>query len=175
MYVNPPSLLGAVLPTPPLSRGACRARPACVAAALVPYLLRLPHSEELLHLKVGPKCPAATSAPGLGSPLPHLPRDWTHPSNICTGTGLAAATSAPGLGSPLPHRHRDWAHLLPHLRRDWARPCHICAGTGLAPPTSAPGLGSPSASSCSPCCTASSTVRNMPAHPGLTRCYARTH
>ena len=132
MYVNPPSLLGAVLPTPRISRGACRARPACVAAALVSYLLRLPHSEELLRLKVGPKCPAATSAPGLGSPLPHLPRDLTHPSNICTGTGLAAATSAPGLGSPLPHRHRDWAHPchsapglgspLPHRQRDWAHP-----------------------------------------------------
>jgi hypothetical protein len=34
----------------------------------------------------------AASAPGLGSPLPHLHGDWAHP----------AATSAPGLGSPLP-------------------------------------------------------------------------
>ncbi len=63
----------------------------------------------------------ATSAPVLGSPLPHLRRDWAHPCHICTGTGLAPATSAPRLGAP-----------LPHLRRDWARPCHICAGTGLA-------------------------------------------
>jgi hypothetical protein len=62
------------------------------------------------------------SAPGLGSPLPHLHRDWARP----------LATSAPGLGSPRPHLHRDWA-----------RPCHICTGTGLAPATSAPGLGSP--------------------------------
>ena len=43
--------------------------------------------------------PAATSALGLGSPLPH----------VCTGTGLTPATSAPGLGSPLPHLHRDWS------------------------------------------------------------------
>jgi hypothetical protein len=141
MYVNPPSLLGAVLPTPRISRGACRARPACVAAALVSYLLRLPHSEELLHLKVGPKCPAATSAPGLGSPLPHLPRDWTHPSNICTGTGLAAATSAPGLGSPLPHRHRDWAHPCHICSRNRPTPSHICSGTGPTPSHTCSGTG----------------------------------
>jgi hypothetical protein len=29
----------------------------------------------------------ATSAPGLGSRLPHLHRNWAHPSHICTGTG----------------------------------------------------------------------------------------
>ena len=28
-----------------------------------------------------------TSAPGLGSRLPHLRRDWAHPSHICAGTG----------------------------------------------------------------------------------------
>ena len=73
-----------------------------------------------------------TSAPGLGSPLPHLHRDLAHRCHICTGTGLAPPTSAAGLGSP-----------LPHLRRDWARPSHICTGTGLARPTSAAGLGEP--------------------------------
>ena len=36
----------------------------------------------------------ATSAPGLGSPLPHLHRDC----HICTGTGLAPLASAPALG-----------------------------------------------------------------------------
>jgi hypothetical protein len=40
-----------------------------------------------------------TSAPGPGSSLPHLHRDWAHPSHICTGTGLIPVTSAPGLGS----------------------------------------------------------------------------
>ena len=77
----------------------------------------------------------ATSAPGLGPPLPHpslhrdwahplpnLHQDWSHPCHICTGTGPTPATSAPGLGSTLPHLHRDWAH-----------PCHICTGTGLTP------------------------------------------
>ena len=54
-----------------------------------------------------PGAAPATSASGLGSPLPHLHRDWAHPCHICTGTGLAPATSAPGLGSPLPHPHRD--------------------------------------------------------------------
>ena len=42
----------------------------------------------------------ATSAPGLGSPLPHLRRDLAHPCHICAGTGLTPATSAPGLGAP---------------------------------------------------------------------------
>jgi hypothetical protein len=74
----------------------------------------------------------ATSAPGLGSPVPHLHRVRAHPCHICTGTGLTPATSAPGLGSPLPHLHRDWAH-----------PCHICTGSGLTRATSAPGLRSP--------------------------------
>jgi hypothetical protein len=69
-----------------------------------------------------------TSSPGLGSPLPHLRRDWAHPDHICAGTGRTPTTSAPGLGSP-----------RPHLRRDWAHPAHICAGIGLTPPTSAPG------------------------------------
>ena len=36
-------------------------------------------------------------APGLGSPLPHLHRDWARPGHICRGTGLTHATSAPGL------------------------------------------------------------------------------
>jgi hypothetical protein len=66
---------------------------------------------------------SATSAPGLGAPLPRLRRDWAHPSHICTGAGRTAATSAPGLGPPLPHLHRNWAH-----------PCHIRTGTGLALP-----------------------------------------
>ena len=38
----------------------------------------------------------ATSAPGLGSPLPHLFRDWAHPS-----------IPAPGLGSTPPYLRRD--------------------------------------------------------------------
>ena len=50
-----------------------------------------------------------TSAPGLGSPRPHLRRDWAcpgpylhckqaQPGHICTGTGLTLPTSAPRLG-----------------------------------------------------------------------------
>ncbi len=57
----------------------------------------------------------ATSALGLGSPLPH--RDWAHPCDIGPGTGPTPATPTPGLGPPLPHRHRDWVH-----------PCHTCTG-----------------------------------------------
>jgi hypothetical protein len=40
-----------------------------------------------------------TSAPGIGSFLPRLRRDWAHSCHVCAGTGLIPATSAPGLGS----------------------------------------------------------------------------
>ncbi len=49
-------------------------------------------------------CPPAPRCTPL---VPHLRRDWAHPSHICAGTGLTPSTSAPGLGSPLPHLHRD--------------------------------------------------------------------
>jgi hypothetical protein len=39
------------------------------------------------HICAGTGRTPATSAPGLGSPLPHLHRDWAHPCHICTGTG----------------------------------------------------------------------------------------
>jgi hypothetical protein len=105
------------------------------------------------HTCAGTGLTPATSAPGLGSPLPHLRRDWVHRCHICMGTAL-----------PLPHLHWDWAYpchtcagtgltpatpapglgpSLPHLRRDWAYSCHTCAGTGPIPATSAPGLRSP--------------------------------
>ncbi len=54
----------------------------------------------------------ATSAPGLGPPLPHLHRDCAHPCHICTGTAPTPATSAPGLGPPLPHLHRDCTRTI---------------------------------------------------------------
>jgi hypothetical protein len=94
----------------------------------------------------------ATSAPGLGSPLPHLRRDCAHrfhicaatgltpaasaprlgsPCHICTGTGLTPAASATGLGSPLSTSAPGLGSPLPHLRRDWARRSHICTATGL--------------------------------------------
>jgi hypothetical protein len=57
----------------------------------------------------------------MGTPRPHLHRDWAHPSRTCDGIGLTPPTSAPGLGAP-----------VTHLRRDWACPCHICTGTGRA-------------------------------------------
>jgi hypothetical protein len=97
---------------------------------------------------------AATSAPKLGSPLPHLRRDWAR---------------APGLGPPLcPHLRRDWARpSAAHIcaGADWAHLAHVCTGTarhlptsgagfGLTPlscgPTSAPGLAGLTPLSCGP-------------------------
>ncbi len=70
------------------------------------------------HICTGTWPTAATSAPGLGPPPPHLHRglgpppphlrrDWAHRRHICTGTESAVATSAPGLGPPPPHLRRD--------------------------------------------------------------------
>ena len=40
-----------------------------------------------------------TSAQGLGSPRPHLRRDWAHPAHICAGTGLASCRLRTPYGS----------------------------------------------------------------------------
>ena len=54
------------------------------------------------HICAGTGLTPATSALGLGSPLPHLQRDWAHPCHICNGPELT-----------LPHLARAWAQLLP--------------------------------------------------------------
>jgi hypothetical protein len=52
------------------------------------------------HICTGTALTPATSAPRLGSPLPHLHRDWAYPAHICTGTGLTGLTPpTPGLRS----------------------------------------------------------------------------
>jgi hypothetical protein len=73
----------------------------------------------------------ATSAPGLGPPLPHLHRDrltparmrwgWAHPAHICIGTGAHP-----------PHLHRDW--FTRDLHRDWAHPATSATGLVSASP-----------------------------------------
>jgi hypothetical protein len=35
---------------------------------------------------------------GLGSPLPHLHRDWAHPCHICTGLGSRLCDICTGTG-----------------------------------------------------------------------------
>ncbi len=50
------------------------------------------HMTLLLHTEARPPCTPATSAPGLGSPLP----------TSAPGLGSPLLTSAPGLGSPPP-------------------------------------------------------------------------
>jgi hypothetical protein len=49
----------------------------------------------------------------LGSPLPHLHRDWAHRCEICTGTRAHGCHKISGTGLILPHLHRDWAALGP--------------------------------------------------------------
>jgi hypothetical protein len=93
-------------------RRSCRRRSPPPFAANRAY--RVTHPRPHLHLHRDGLL-SATSAPGLGSPRPHLRRDWAHPALICTCTGTGSCPkSAPGLGRI---------------------PAHICAGTGLAPPT----------------------------------------
>ena len=72
------------------------------------------------HICAGTGLTPATSASGLGSPLPRLHRDWAHPAHIGTGTGLSPGTSAPGPGSP-----------LANLQRDWAQPVHAKASRSV--------------------------------------------
>ena len=78
---------------------------------------------------VGRSPRAATSAPGLGSPRPHLRRDWAHPCHICTGTGLTPATSAPGLGRSCGGL---WTAVvpgeLPDVHTADARQARVCDG-----------------------------------------------
>jgi hypothetical protein len=89
---------------------------------------------------------SATSASGLGAPLPHLhwDRPFTQfdpqkriahyyallnaavPSCIPCSCSVLPATSATGLGSLPPH--------LPHLHRDWAHPHPIRLGLGSPHP-----------------------------------------
>ena len=75
------------------------------------------------HICTGTGLAPATSAPGLGSPLPHLRRDWAHRCHICTRTGLTAAASAPGPGSPLQPRLWRVFRTAAAYVRPW--PCRI--------------------------------------------------
>ena len=76
------------------------------------------------HICAGTGLTPATSAPGLGSPLPHLRRDrashlhedCARPAHICTGTGLGPAKSAPGLGLGTATSAPGLRSPRPHLR-----------------------------------------------------------
>ena len=66
----------------------------------------------------------ATSAPGLGSPRPHLHPDWAYPGHICTWTGLTHAhrvvshrmfMSAHGCACPWTGAQRIWLTLCSRL------------------------------------------------------------
>jgi hypothetical protein len=91
----------------------------------------------------------ATSAPGLGSPLPHLRRDWAHPlTTSAPGLGLPPTTSAPGLGSLLIPATSARTGLAPGRTRI-ACLDPFATGTGWAHPgtaASANRLGAPIAS-----------------------------
>ena len=57
----------------------------------------------------------ATSAPGLGSTLPHLRRDWVHPCHICAGTRLTPCDICTGTGAQAFELNIDEDNLLPIL------------------------------------------------------------
>ena len=134
-----------------------------------------PSARHPSHICTGTGLTPPTAAPGLGSPLPHLRRDWAHPFHICTGSGLIPATSAPGLGSPhltsapglgsrLPHLHRDWGSPHPTSAPGLGRPTHICAPL-ISPPAAA-------ARECDRCIGVdwrSSRSANCPVPSGLAR------
>ncbi len=86
--------------------------------------------------------PGRTPAAGMGSPRPHLRRDWAHslshlrqglarPCHICTRTGLAPATSAPGPGlTPATSATRLGARRA--VRRFGSGHSTLCCRTGGA-------------------------------------------
>ena len=126
---------GALLPRVPDRHDGTRPATAHICARTCPHLS--PPSTPPVHVGDRPGCCASvnhapptrvacaskrnmcarhspTSAPGLGSPRPHLRLDSAGRAQICARTLLTTSTSAPGLGSP-----------RPRLRRDSAQPVHI--------------------------------------------------
>jgi hypothetical protein len=65
----------------------CGVKSACNASSVI-WMVALPWACIRIALA------AATSTPGLGSPLPHLRRDRAHPSHICTATRLTDSEEA---------------------------------------------------------------------------------
>jgi hypothetical protein len=97
------------------------------------------------HIFTGTGLARSTSAPGLGSRLPHLHRDRVTLCHICTGTVLTPATSASGPG---------WRSFHFAMLSSGPVPLHRLAlhksatGNGSCRPSpdrSHPGLGSPPA------------------------------
>ena len=62
------------------------------------------------HSCTGTGLAPATSVPELGSPLPHLHRNWAHPCRICTGTQVTGSCL---LRSP---SHNSLAATTDHMR-----------------------------------------------------------
>ncbi len=73
-----------------------------------------------------------TSAPGLGSPLPHPHQERAHPCPHLCREWACPCHILPGLGSFPPHLHWNCAHCH-----------HICIRSGLTPVTSVLPLGPP--------------------------------
>ena len=67
------------------------------------------------HICTGTGLAAATCAPGLGSPPPHLHRDWAHPCHICAGREDAHTRTHSGRASP---PKSDRLVTVPQRRQD---------------------------------------------------------
>jgi hypothetical protein len=87
-----------------LARDRCGVRGRCVSrtgvrgqplqATVPPQPRRCGRGATAAHICAGTALAPPTSAPGLGSPRPHLRRDWAHPSHICTETCLVFCSRA---------------------------------------------------------------------------------
>jgi hypothetical protein len=63
------------------------------------------------------------TAPGLGSPVPHLGRDWAHFATImCAGLGQTLHTTNRPPGRVMGHV----AHCVQEAFEDWDVPCEKC-------------------------------------------------
>ena len=101
------------------------------------------------HIITSTRLIAATSTPGLGSPLPHLRRDPAHRCDVFAGICLTPTTSPPRLDFTAAKHASGPGALLPHL-----------SGLGLSAATSALGLrcgstGTPLTAATSPPCLGS--------------------
>ena len=94
------------------------------------------------HIITSTRLIAATSTPGLGSPLPHLRRDPAHRCDVFAGIRLIPTASPPRLDLSLPHLRWDRVHRCQTCAGTW-RTAATSTRTRLTESTDVPGPGTP--------------------------------